>query len=127
DTAVTLGAGNEGAMPFFEICKALSEYRLGHFNDAAEWAGRSVDSRRKAAQGPAYGVLAMAYWQLGKQDEARAMIAKGNALAPPDMPARVAEDTGDAWLAWLFARIQLEEATALMKAGSPAETNSNAP
>ncbi|HXJ57271.1 MAG TPA: tetratricopeptide repeat protein, partial [Verrucomicrobiae bacterium] len=78
DTAVTRGAGNKGALPFFEVCKALSEYRLGRFNEAVAWANRSVDSRRKEAQGPAYGVLAMAYWQLDKQDEAQAMIAKGN-------------------------------------------------
>jgi hypothetical protein len=60
DTAVTLGAGNEGARPFFEICKALAEYRQGHFNEAAEWAQKSIGSGRKEAQGHAYGVLAMA-------------------------------------------------------------------
>jgi len=115
DTAVTLGAGNAGAMPFFEVCKALSEYRLGHFREAAEWARKSVDSPRKEAQEHAYGVLAMADWQLGRKDEARAMLAQGETLAPRIMPASVVEDMGDAWLAWLFARIQLDEATALIE------------
>src|SRR5262249_7117379 len=36
DTAVTLGAGNAAAMPFFEVCNALSEYRLEHFDEAAD-------------------------------------------------------------------------------------------
>src|SRR5262249_7669437 len=33
NTAVTLGADNKNAMPFFAVSKALSEYRLGHFNE----------------------------------------------------------------------------------------------
>src|SRR4030095_8538123 len=114
-------AGNEGARPFFEICKALSEYRQGHFNEAAEWAQKSIGSGSEEAQGHAYGVLAMADWQLGKKDEARGMIANGEKLAPTVMPASVAEDMGDAWLAWLYARIQLDEATALIGPASPIE------
>jgi serine/threonine protein kinase/tetratricopeptide (TPR) repeat protein len=127
DTAVTLGAGNQGAMPFFDVCKALSEYRLGHFSEAAQWARRSVDSRRREAQGHAYGVLAMADWQLGKQNEARAMLANGEALAPPVMPVHAVEGAGDDWLAWLFARIQLDEATLLMNPAAAAESNSAVP
>jgi tetratricopeptide (TPR) repeat protein len=126
DTAVTFGAENKGALPFFAVCKALSEYRLGHFKEAAEWAKRSIDSRRKEAQGPAYGVLAMANWRLGRKDEARAVLAQGELLAPRIMPTRVTEDTGDAWLAWLFARIQLEEATALVNPGSPSQSPASA-
>jgi serine/threonine protein kinase/Tfp pilus assembly protein PilF len=117
EMAVTQGAGDDGAIPFFQICKALSEYRQGHFSEAAEWAEKSIGSRRKEAQGHAYGVLAMADSQLGKKDEARATIAKGEELAPPVMPTRVAQDTGDAWLAWLFARVQLEEAITLVSDG----------
>jgi Flp pilus assembly protein TadD len=105
-------------MPFFQVCKALSEYRQGHFAEAVEWSQKSVESSRTGAHGQAYAVLAMAYWQLGKQDEARAMLAKGDALAPSIMPVSIAEDPANAWLAWLSARIQLDEATALVK--SPA-------
>jgi len=123
DTAVTLGAANDGAMPFFEICKALSEYRLGHFSEAAQWAGKSVDSRRKEAQGPAYGVLAMADWQLGNKGGAREMLAQGDALAPRNVPASTTTDMGDDWLAWLFARIQLDEAAALIETESPTGNN----
>lgn len=125
DTAVTLGAKDEGAMPFFEICKALSEYRLGHFASAAEWAQKSVDSSRKDARPHAYGVLALADWQLGKKDDARAMLAAGDALAPPEMPARVAADPGTSWLVWLFARVQLDEAETLINPPSAAQNYSN--
>jgi serine/threonine protein kinase len=124
DTAVTLGARDEGAMPFFAVCKGLSEYRLGHFANAAEWAQGSLNSSRKDAHPHAYGVLAMADWQLGKKDDARAMLAAGEALAPRVMPTRVAEDPGNAWLVWLFARIQLEEAAALINPAPPAANES---
>jgi tetratricopeptide (TPR) repeat protein len=125
DTAVTLGARDKGAMPFFAVCKGLSEYRLGRFADAAEWAQKSLNSSRKDAHPHAYGVLALADWQLGKQDDARAMLAAGEALAPRVMPARVAEDPGTAWLVWLFARIQLDEAEALIRPASPAANEPN--
>ncbi|HWY75315.1 MAG TPA: tetratricopeptide repeat protein [Verrucomicrobiae bacterium] len=117
DTAVTRGTGDLGAMPFFQICKALSEYRQGHFADAAEWSQKSVESPRTDAHGHAYALLAMADWQLGRKDEARAKLAEGDALAPEIMPQNVAEDPGDAWLVWLYTRIQLDEAAALV--GSP--------
>ena len=121
DTAVTRGTGDLGAMPFFQLCKALSEYRQGHFAEAVEWAQKSVESSRIDPYGQAYAVLAMADWQLGKQDEARAMLAKGDASAPSIMPLGIAEDPGNAWLAWLYARIQLDEATALVESPAAAQ------
>jgi serine/threonine protein kinase len=120
DTAVTLGASDFGAMPFFQVCKALSEYRLGHFSEAAQWAQKSVDSTTYASW-HACGILAMADWQLGKKDEARAMLARGEKLAPPVMPSSVARSPGSDWLAWLYARIQLDEARALMDPGAESE------
>jgi len=114
DIAVTLGAGDAGAVPFFSVCKALAEYRLGHFASAAEWAQKALNSPRKDAYPHAYGVLALADWKLGKKDEARAMLAHGENVAPRVMPAYVVEDAGTAWLVWLYARIQLEEAEALI-------------
>ncbi|HXJ56307.1 MAG TPA: hypothetical protein VNU68_06550, partial [Verrucomicrobiae bacterium] len=114
DTAVTLGARDEGAMPFFSICKGLAEYRLGHFAASAEWAQKTLKSPRKDAYPHAYAVLALAHWKLDQKDDARAMLAAGEALAPRQMPANVTEDPGTAWLAWLYARIQLDEAELLI-------------
>jgi hypothetical protein len=125
DAVVTLGAGDEGAMPFFQICKALAEYRLGHFAEVGQWAQRSVNTSRKDAQGHAYAILAMADWQLGRKDEAPAMLAKGDALAPQDIPTSVAENPGNDWLAWLFARIELDEAAKLIQPTSTTNAASN--
>jgi hypothetical protein len=41
------------------------------------------------------------------------------------MLARVSEDPGTAWLVWLFARLQLDEAKELMNSASPAASESN--
>jgi len=118
DFTVTQGARDQNAMPFFEVCKALSEYRQGHYDAALEWAQRPLKIEGNYSHGHAYAVLAMANWRLGRIDEARADLARGNDLAPPSMPAAIAEDSGFAWQAWLFARIQLDEAAALIQSGS---------
>jgi tetratricopeptide (TPR) repeat protein len=124
DLPVTGGKDDQGAMPFFEVCKALSEYRRGQYDQAMKWAQQPLKIPGNLSNGHAYAVLAMAEWQLGKQDEARTVLAKGEELAPRSMPASIAEDPGDAWQAWLFARIQLDEADGLIQ---PKAQTSSAP
>ena len=118
DIPAMRGTEDQDAMPFFDVCKALSEYRQGHYQTAVEWAEQPLKVTGNFSHGHAYAVAAMANWRLGKLDDARAMLAKGDALAPHSMPASVAKDPGNAWQAWLFARIQLDEATALIRPGS---------
>jgi tetratricopeptide (TPR) repeat protein len=127
DLPVTLGTEDKGAMPYFQICKALSEYRQGHFAQAVEWGQKTLDTSVTASHAHASAIVAMAYWKMEKKEEARATLAKGDLLAPPEMPARVAEDPGDAWLAWLYARIQLDEAAALIESGSAQRDGVNQP
>ena len=127
DIGVTLGSGDSGALPFFEVCKALSEYRQGHFAEAAEWAQKPLELPPTYAQGHAYAILAMADWQRGEKDHARTMLAKGDELAPTILPVSIAEDPGNAWLAWLFARIQLDEATGLIQPVSMPDNASEKP
>ncbi|MDB6017457.1 MAG: serine/threonine protein kinase with repeat [Pedosphaera sp.] len=121
DTAVTHGIGDQNAIPFFQDCKALAEYRQGHYAEAVEWAQKPLKIPGVYVHGHAYAVLAMAYWRLGEKDEARAMLARGNTLAPPLMPPSIAEDPTNAWLAWLYAQIQLAEATALIESPTAAQ------
>jgi tetratricopeptide (TPR) repeat protein len=118
DLPVTRGTNDQDAMPYFEVCKALSEYRQGHYEQAVEWAQQPLKIDGNESHGHAYAVLAMANWHLGKTTEAQAMLAQGNDLAPRSMPADIAEDPGDRWEHWLYARIQMDEATALIQQGS---------
>jgi tetratricopeptide (TPR) repeat protein len=112
---ITNGSRDSGAMPYFEECKALCEYRLGNYAEAVEWARKALTIPGIDVQSHSYAVLAMADWRLGKQAEARTLLDKGSILAPSLMPEMIAQDPGNKWEAWLYARIQLEEATALIR------------
>jgi hypothetical protein len=105
-------------MPFYQVGKALSEYRQGHFAKAAEWAQNALASSRVEVYGQAYAILAMAKRHLGEKEVARAALARGNDIAPQTMPARDALDPGQAWLAWVFSRVSLNEAAALFESNS---------
>ena len=125
DFTVTQGARETGALPFFQVCKALSEFRQGHFAEAIEWAEKPVQGARVEAHGQAYAVLAMAQWQRGEKTTAREMLTKGEALVPRTLPTAAAESRGNAWLGWLIARIQLDEAAMLIQEETPTEKTAN--
>jgi len=127
DLPVTSGTENEAAIPYFQNLKALSEYRQGHYSDAIDWGQKALSWPRNPVHPYASAILAMAYWKLEKKEEARAMLAQGDLLAPREMPPSVAENPGDSWLAWLYARIQLDEASALIHPASAADNNSTPP
>jgi len=108
DKAVTAGSGTDG-LPYFQACKAMSNYRLGNFAEAIAWGEEAANSPAGVAQAKAYAILAMAHWQLGQKDQALAALTNGDALA------HRAEDLGESWVAWLMARISLDEATTLIQ------------
>ena len=91
----------------------MSNYRSGNFAEAIAWGEKAANSSAQFAQAKAYAVLAMAHWQLGRKDEARTALARGDALAPR------ADDLGESWVAWLMARISLDEATTLIQYKNP--------
>jgi len=126
EVALTLGQA-EGSLPYFQACKAMSSYRLGRYAESREWGEKAAKSSIPYAQAKAYAILAMADWQLGQKDTARAMLAKGDILAPSILPARNPEDLGESWVALLFARISLDEATTLIQSELTIEINSNQP
>jgi len=126
DAAVTLGSGF-AEMPYFQACKAMSNYRLGRFAEAIEWGEKAANSSVDFAQAKAYAILAMAYWQLGQNERAQLMLGKGDALAPAIPLGADAEDLGESWVAWLMARVSLDEAAALMHPASATNVNATLP
>jgi serine/threonine protein kinase/Tfp pilus assembly protein PilF len=134
DTALAAGEGDV-CMPLFKMVKGLSMLRLGNFEKAIEWTEKSPNSRFVHAQAQGYAILAMAHWHLGHKDEARAMLAKGNTLAPPiasDDPALESKEKWKqfhetAYHARLLARIQLEEASSLIGADAPPKNDPPSP
>ncbi len=113
ERSVTAGAG-EAALPYFHACKAMSEYRCGHFLEAIRWAEKTLQSSVTNAQAKAYAVSAMSHWHLGDHQAARTMLTRGESLAPPLSIPHDRSDLGELWLAWLFARISLDEAIGLI-------------
>src|SRR5258708_22901544 len=107
----------------------MSKYRLGHFREAVEWAEKAAKSRtaEPPAKAKAFAVSAMANWQLGEKDAARAALASGDTFAPKLAPDHDAEHLGESWAASLMARISLEEATKLITAGATSNGHSNQP
>jgi Flp pilus assembly protein TadD len=114
DTAVARGSG-ESSLPYFQVCKALSQYRQGHFAEAIKWAEKPFNTSHVHARANACAVLAMAHWRLGQKEEARALLAKGDVLVPTITFKSNAPNAGGDWLSWLFARIMLDEATTLLE------------
>ena len=113
--SVALGSSHPDGFPYLSVAKAMSAYRLGHFAEAMEWAEKTLKGPIIYPNAHAYAVLAMAHWQLGQKDAARVALAKGDSLTPKISPAHQAVDLGDPWLAWLEARISLDEAGQLIQ------------
>jgi hypothetical protein len=126
DEAVSLGRGWSDA-PYFQAGKSMSAYRLGHFAESIEWAEKTLNSSIIYPKAHAYAILAMAHWKLGQKDVALVMLEHGDALTPNVLPSRGTVDLGDSWVAWLLARISLDEATALMQPALKRESNSQRP
>ena len=126
DISLALGSDDKN-LPYFQAAKAMSTYRLGHFAEAIDWGQRATTSSpaeptRDAivyGQAKAYAVLAMAHWKLGHTVTAREMLGKGNLLAPDVVSPRSTPDLGESWVAWIFARISLNEAAALIQSDDP--------
>jgi tetratricopeptide (TPR) repeat protein len=127
DTAVALGSG-DASLPYFQACKAMSNYRLERFREAADWAEKALNGRtaESQAKAKAFAILAMAKWQMGEKGAARDALTKGDACAPKLSSQDGGEDLGESWVAWLIARISLDEAAALMDTHETTPTSHNA-
>jgi hypothetical protein len=106
-------------MPYFQICKAWSEYRQGHYAQTVEWVQKSLQQPQVSSAAQAYPVLAMSQWRLGEEQAARATLAEADASVARLFPGRNNEE--GVWFAWIFGRIWLDEARALIDSPPTAE------
>lgn len=118
DRAVIAAKGDGYALPIFQPCKAISDYRLGHYAEAINSAENSPANSQAFEEAQSCAALAMAHWQLGQKDQAHAALEKGVKFTLGVFPERENEDFGNDWVSWLIARIQLDEATALIQTPS---------
>jgi tetratricopeptide (TPR) repeat protein len=113
DLAVTRGSGEKAELPYIQVCKAMSCYRLGRYAEAITWAEKSRENSPAYASAQAFAILTMANWQLGRPADSRALLLKGEASAPDIAFERGMVNFSGPWVAWLIARVAIDEAKAL--------------
>ena len=97
---------------------SLMEYRLGNYTGVEQWHDKSVycESRVVVRNVTFQIVLAMVHYQTGQREPARSELAQARQKVEAWFNEPSARGR-DYWFDWVFARILLREATALM-AGS---------
>jgi hypothetical protein len=104
------------------VSTALMEYRRGNFEKAAGWCQQSLNYPEHIAPRTATAriILAMSDQKLGKTDEAHSQLEEAREIIENKFKSQL--DLGTPmqgfWFDWLFARILLNEAAALVE-GSP--------
>ena len=108
DLAATKGEGSK-AYQYLQFCKALAEYRLGHYEGAADWAQLATQGPYPHAHAEAAAVLAMSQFKLNQSDKARAALTDCNKVSDEKLP-KFDQDLGDSWIDWIFAHALQSEA-----------------
>jgi eukaryotic-like serine/threonine-protein kinase len=117
DTALAIGENKP--RPYFLFAKGFSDYRLGRFENAAEWMEKVT-----AFKGDIYRtvqaqmVLAMAQHQLRKTDQARTTFAAGLETVETRFP-KSGKGLDEQWNDWVIAHALLREAKSLLQPDSP--------
>jgi tetratricopeptide (TPR) repeat protein len=111
--AVSAGTDKQ-ALPWFQFCKGLAEYRQQHFAQSVELAHQALSDASPTLGLESYGLLALANYQLGHVGEAQSALAKANELADTKVPKLEGGDIGDMWADWLLGHALLREARGLI-------------
>jgi thioredoxin-like negative regulator of GroEL len=118
ETAVMRGK-SDGPYTFYQLTKALADYRQGKFQDAIARASEVLKDPFPYTQAEASAVLAMALFRTGRSEEARAALAKMQTVMREKLPASGSHDLGGDWKDWIIAHVLLDEARSLIE-GTPA-------
>ena len=97
---------------------ALMDFRRGEYTEAADWAGRCIDSKNKnpAREASARLLRAMAWFRFGKAEDARAELETACRIMDDHFAGQVqARDASDIfWFDWVNSRIFRREAEAMI-------------
>ena len=113
---------NDVRQAYFQLVRALAEYRQGRFSSAEQWSKRSLSARaaKQVTAVAASAVQAMAQQQLKRPDEPRKTLAEAVELAQAKLPRLESGDLGEDWPEWLIAHILLREAKLVLDGGAQA-------
>jgi serine/threonine protein kinase len=113
ETAVTAGKGMS-VYPLFQCCKALAEYRQGHWSEAISLATNASQNSWPYSRGESLAVLAMSEYRLNQVAAARADLARCEQLVKEQTP-RFGEVLGFDWRDWIIVHALLTEARDLIE------------
>jgi tetratricopeptide (TPR) repeat protein len=117
----------DGTLPWRQFAQGLAEYRQRRYANAIKSMGavqmtsaqQNLPSwsheRQRNLGASASLVKAMACYQSGQREAARAALDEGVALVEAQLPASDSGDIGRDWPNWLIAHIFLREAKALIQ------------
>ncbi|HTA29213.1 MAG TPA: serine/threonine-protein kinase, partial [Candidatus Cybelea sp.] len=117
ETAVTAGKGM-GVYPLFQCCKALAEYRQGHWPEAISLATNAVQNSWPYSRSESWAILAMSEYRLNQMAAARADLARCEQVVQDQMP-RFGDVLGYDWRDWIIAHSLLAEARNLIQSQTP--------
>ncbi len=120
DVAITRGT-NLSALPYFQFCKALAEFRLGHCEEAVNWAGRAIEGPFVPPRACAGAVMAMSQFKLNQFDNARTTLSNCNRLIKERLP-EAGHDLGSEWREWIIATSLQSEAKRMIEGDPGAAT-----
>jgi hypothetical protein len=97
---------------------SLWKYRAGEYEQAGLWCRRGLATQdmAPACEAALRGILAMADFQRHRMSEAREELANGRRIIEDKFNAGITkgDNVNGAWYDWIFARILLREAQALI-------------
>ena len=108
------GGANDKALPFFQVCKALADYRQGNFAAAAELAGKVAGTSFREAEIEALAVRVMALQRMNRGEEAKALLGSATITFSTKLSKPESGGILGNWEDWVIARALLDEATALI-------------
>jgi serine/threonine protein kinase len=120
------GTEQHGYRWFYEMAKAMAEYRAGHADAAVEWVTRVNPRIERGLPWDAtmFSVLAMAQYRLGKHEEADDALDKAEQILTDKMPDMNRSQIlrANNWHDWLHAQFLYREAEELLTSKNRATT-----
>jgi serine/threonine protein kinase len=113
ETAVTAGKGMN-VYRLFQCCKALAEYRQGHWSEAISLATEAAQESWPYSQGESLAILAMSEYRLNQVADASADLARCEQVVREQTP-RFGGVLGYDWRDWIIVHALLTEARALIE------------
>jgi serine/threonine protein kinase/tetratricopeptide (TPR) repeat protein len=116
DQTMSRGATSSD-LPFFQFCKGLAEFRLGHHEEALKFAGPATAGPRSHLKASAFAVMAMSQFKLNRLDEARKALSACHKIVEEKQP-KSQEDPGSDWREWITVRALHSEAKQMIEGES---------